>query len=122
MPIERILEGLDLRYLLAMLAILGFFLAVYVNQETHFQAEDISDPWWIRAIRPVAYLLLAWSFLWMLSYGNARSWQPWPPTILMIVAIDMILFIRAVAIRARIRRTGIRPEAPAAAAKLTALR
>ena len=119
MQIERILESWDLNCVLVMLAALGFFLAIYVNQKTHYEAEDIQDPWWIRAImRPLAYLLLAWSFLWVFSYGQARGWQPWPPVILMIVAVDMILFIRAFAILARIRRDGIRPGSPSAISRI----
>jgi hypothetical protein len=116
MRIETILESWDLTSALVVLAALGFFLAIYVNQLTHYEAEDIQDPWWIRAVmRPLAYLLLAWSFLWVFSYGLARGWQPWPPVILMIVAIDMILLIRFLAIKARVRRTGVRSDSPNAA-------
>lgn len=114
MRIEQILESWNLTYVLALLAMLGFFLAVYVNQLTHYEAEDSSDPMFIRIMRQAAYLLMAWSFLWVMSYSEARGWQPWPPVILMIVAIDMILIIRALAIKARIRRNGVKPEAPRA--------
>lgn len=115
MRIEQILEHCDLTFLLGVLAVIGFFLAVYVNQLTHYEAEDSSDPWWIKVVfRPLSYITLALSFLWVLSYGQAHDWQPWPPMLMMILAIDMILFIRALAIKARVRRLGIKPEAPRA--------
>jgi hypothetical protein len=108
MGIEQTLEGFDLRYVMTVVAMIGFFLAVYVNQLTHYEGEDIPDPWVVRNGRRVLYLLLSWSFLWVLSYGDSHGWRPWPPVILMIFSIDGIFILRAVAIKARIKRTGVK--------------
>lgn len=121
MIVDRFLESIDLRTWHMLLSLLGFFIVVYVMQLTHWEAEDDVDPAYIRHLRRVSLALLAWSMLWSLSYQETKNWQPWPPEILMILALDMIMFIRALAIKARIKRTGIKPDAPrAAAAKLTA--
>ena len=112
MRIERILEGWDMSYALMFLAMLGFFLSVYVNQLTHYEAEDQNDPAFIRIMRSIAYLMLAWGFLWTMGYAYERDWQPWPPLILILFAIDIILFNRALAIKAHIRRIGVRPDSP----------
>lgn len=117
MELDRALEGVDLSYALTILAMLGFFMAIIVNQQTRYEGEDADDPWYIRITRLSAYALLAWSFLWVLNYAEKRGWQPWPPVILMIFAMDSILIIRAMAIKAHIRRRGIRPESPRAAAE-----
>src|ERR1700722_9398553 len=108
MQIDRILETIDLSYVLTILGMIGFFLAIYVNQLTRYEGEDTNDPWYVRNTRAAAYLLLAWSYLWVLSYADRHDWQPWPPVILMILAMDAILMIRALAIKARVRRTGIK--------------
>lgn len=114
--IERTLEGWNLSYVLALLALLGFFLAVYVNQLTRYEAEDAFDPPALRTLSWCGYILCAWSLLWIISFAEARHWQPWPPVVLLIVAIDIIMLKRALAIKARIRRTGVRPESPSALA------
>ena len=113
--IDRILESVDLSYALFVLGMLGFFLAVYVNQLTRFEGEDAVDPWYVKGSRVVAYVLLAWSYLWVLSFAEKKEWQPWPPVILMMLAMDAILLIRALAIKARVRRSGVKPESPAGA-------
>lgn len=112
MRIEQILDGLELRYVMMAVAMAGFFLAIYVNQLTQYEGEDMPDPAFVRQGRRILYLLLSWSFLWTLTYADNHGWRPWPPVILMIFSMDGILIIRAVAIKARIRRTGIKPHSP----------
>ena len=114
--INRLFEGADLTAAHTILAMAGFFLSVYVMQLTHWEAEDDVDPKPIRFIRRAVLALLAWAMLWSLSYSQDHGWQPWPAELLLMLAIDMILVIRAVSIKARIRRFGIKPEAPRAQA------
>jgi hypothetical protein len=112
--IDKVLEGADLTVAHTMLALVGFFLSVYVMQLTHWEAEDDVDPPAIRLVRRAVHAVLAWSMLWSLSYSQSKGWQPWPAELMMMVAIDVILIIRVVAIKARIRRAGIKPDAPRA--------
>lgn len=108
MNIEHLLEGIDLTGLHTMLTVAGSLLAVYVMQLTHYEAEDFVDPWIVRKMRRFSLALIALAFLWSAAFSLSRQWQPWPPEILLIFAIDLALVIRMVAIWARIKRTGHR--------------
>lgn len=106
--IDRILEGIDLNGIHTMLTIFGGLLAVYVMQLTHHEAEDLVDPWIVRKFRRLSLATLSLSMLWSAYYSLSHQWQPWPPEVLLIFAIDLALVIRMVAIWARIARTGHR--------------
>ena len=112
MKIDLLFESVNLSYALAILAMVGFFLAVYVNQQTHYEGEDIPDPGYVKVFRRFSYLLLAWSFLWIISFAQEHGWQPWPPVVLMIFSFDMIMVIRALAIRSRVKRSGVKSFSP----------
>ena len=112
MKIDLLFESFNLSYALAILAMVGFFLAVYVNQQTHYEGEDIPDPGYVKVFRRFSYLLLAWSFLWIISFAQEHGWQPWPPVVLMIFSFDMIMVIRALAIRSRVKRSGVKSFSP----------
>lgn len=115
--IDGVLESFDLRAPLMILALSGVLISVYVMTLTQYEAEDADDPPWIQHTRRVALGLLAWAFLWCLGYANYKSWQPWPPLLLLAFAVDCVLVIRALAIKSRIRRHGVKPQAPRAIAE-----
>lgn len=104
--VEHLLEAADLTTVHTLLGLFGVLVSVYVMQLTRYEAEDAVDPWWLRGLRRIALAIMAWAFCWCLTYSENKSWQPWPPYVLTLFAIDMILLIRALAIRARIKRTG----------------
>lgn len=113
--IDRFLEGSDLSMAHTALALIGFFLAVYVMQLTQYQGEDGVDPPFIRALRRISLAVLAWALLWSVSYAITKGWQPWPAELMMILGIDGVLLVRALAIRFRVGRTGQRVGSAAAA-------
>lgn len=117
MQIDRLLEGLDLTALHTLLTIAGMFLAVYVMQLTSHVNEDHDDTAPLRWGRRSALAGIALSMLWSLSYSLTKSWQPWPPELALILAIIVMLGVRAIAIHARIRREGIRRALPAIGVK-----
>lgn len=118
--INAALEALDLTAAHTILALLGTLLAVFVMQQTRYEAEDADDPAPMRFARRLSLALLALALLWSLSYSETKSWQPWPAQVLTIFAVDAVLAIRAIAIRARIRRVGAKPQSQHASdAKLT---
>lgn len=106
--IERFLEGIDLNGIHLILTIFGGLLAVYVMQLTHHEAEDEVDPWVVRKFRRFSLVMLSLSMWWSAYYSLSHQWQPWPPEVLLVFAIDLALVIRMVAIWARIGRTGHR--------------
>lgn len=104
--LDRLFDGHDLTAIHTVLALCGILISVYVMQLTRYEAEDAVDPPWLRSLRRIALALMAWAFCWLLTYSETKNWQPWPPEVLAIAAMDLILLIRALAIRARIKRTG----------------
>lgn len=112
MAIDRLLDGVDLSGLYTVLSLAGALLAVYVMQATRYEAEDQSDPPVLRNFRTAGLAILALTFLWSLTFSETRQWQPWPPALATTFAIDALLVIRIIAIRARIRRVGRYREAP----------
>jgi hypothetical protein len=108
MIVDRLLEGIDLTALHTILTVAGALLAVYVMQLTHYEAEDMVDPWIVRKMRRLSLALIALAQLGSALYSLSHQWSPWPPELLLIFAVNLALVIRMVAIWARIKRTGHR--------------
>jgi hypothetical protein len=104
--LDHLFDRVDLTAAHTVLGILGILTCVYVMQLTRYEAEDLMDPAWLRFLRRAALGLMAWALCWCLTFSENKNWQPWPPYVMALFAMDMILVIRALAIRARIRRTG----------------
>lgn len=112
MAIDQILEGLDLTGAHTFLALYGCFVCVYVMQLVVHEGEDRDDPWIVKNGRRFWLMMLALGFLWSISYAQGHKWQPWPPELVILIAIDMLLTVRVLAIWARIKRSGHREWAP----------
>jgi len=112
MQIDRLLESFDLTVIHTILTIAGMLLAIYVMQLTSYVNEDFKDPWHIRWSRRASLAFIALALLWSLSYSQTKSWQPWPPEVALIMAIIMMMAVRAFAIHARLRRDGLRRALP----------
>jgi hypothetical protein len=108
MLIDRVLNGIDLTAVHTVLALTGMFLAVYVMQLTHHEAEDKVDPPFLREIRRLGLGLYALMMLWSLAYSESKQWQPWPPDLAAFAVMNTLLVVRLSAIWLRIRRTGHR--------------
>jgi len=46
-------------------------------------------------------VLIALSLLWSLLYLEQKVWQPWPPVLGLVAALDFTLFVRAWTLYAR---------------------
>lgn len=110
--VDLVLEGFDLRIPFTLLVLAGVALAVFVMSLTNYEAEDMDDPAVIRLMHRVGLGVFAMALLWCLSYLYARSWQPWPPSLAIVAAVDFMLWVRALAIKSRIRRHGVKMGSP----------
>lgn len=102
--LNQTLESLDLSTAHTVLALFGAGLAIYVMQLTSHVKEDAVDPVWLQWARRFGLALIAWCLLWSVSYSTTKSWQPWPPELGLIVALIVVLSVRAIAIRLRLQR------------------
>lgn len=76
-------------------------LSLYAAQAMWHDSESQRDCRIVRWGRKLGYPLLALSMLWSLDYSHATTWEPWPPTVAMIWAINLIIALRIMALRAR---------------------
>lgn len=107
MYLNQILEHHDVSWMFTLLTLTAFFLALYVMNLTSSINEDAHDPPWIRWLRRASLAAVALSMLWSLGYSVTMGWQPWPPMIGLLAAVIMMLLVRALAIRAKIRREAV---------------
>lgn len=71
---------------------LGVIMALYVMQLwTRGAVVFENDCWFARHARRFSLLILALSMLWSLAYATTKGWEPWPPYLGMLVAIDIFL-------------------------------
>jgi hypothetical protein len=106
MALDQIFDGLDLTGLHLVLAIYGAIITVYVMQLTSHEHEDRDDPPVVRVMRRLGLAGMALGFLWSALYSDGRQWQPWPPVLLVFLAFDVVMTVKAAAIWHRIGRTG----------------
>ncbi len=109
--LDRILNAIDATdwtRAYVVLTILAALLIVYVMNLTSYEQEDQCDPRWLQWGRRTGYLVTAGALLWSLIYMQNHSWQPWPPSVLLIVGIIVGASVRVIAIHLRIKREGSR--------------
>lgn len=111
------LDNTDFTAVHTILALFGGLLCIYVMQKTRYEAEDQRDSTFVRWSRTIALAALAGSMFWSLTYRDSHDWHPAPPYLLGMLALDVLLVARALAIWERIKRTGRYSNAPSARAR-----
>lgn len=106
LSISSFVDSLDLSVPHTLLAIYGGLACIFVMQTNRYEAEDHRDSGVIRGLRTLGLIALAGSMFWSVTYGANRQWEVWPPEALSILAIDLLMTLRIVAVWARIRREG----------------
>lgn len=91
--ITHFIESFDLRGLHWAVSFIGVMLCVYAMQTWGSGVVAGDDQFTIvNWMRRIALWLLALAFLWDLSYADIHShWQPWPPDLAAIMAVDIFL-------------------------------
>lgn len=88
--------------------LIGFFLTVYVMVFISYEREDIADPVWLQWCRRISYAVVALAMMWSLNYQVATGWGPWPPAVLLMFGLILMMAVRAAAVHLRIMREGHR--------------
>lgn len=114
---DEMASRVDTSMIFTILCIYGGLAAIYVMQKTRYEAENQHDPKWIRVVYTISTASLAWAMFWCVTYAYEHSWQPWPPEIFLVFALDVKLTMRLLAMRARVKRTGPYYNAPSMEAR-----
>ena len=89
---SAIFDGYDLAAFHFVACLVGVIMAIYVMQLwTRGAVVFENDCWFARHSRRFSLLILALSMLWSLAYAATKGWEPWPPYLGMLVAIDLFL-------------------------------
>lgn len=87
-------------------ALFGIALCLWVMQLVFSGAVGHERSGVVRQVRGLALAMLAFALVWSLAYADDNKWQPWPPDVLIITAIDLFLTSTIVSAFARGRALG----------------
>jgi uncharacterized membrane protein AbrB (regulator of aidB expression) len=102
--VDHALVGVDLNGIFAALSMIGTMLSAALMQVTWHSEGAYNDSMWLRWIRRFAIMCIGLALAWTLSYSLAREWQPWPPMVALVLALNVNFAIRIVTIKLRERR------------------
>ena len=87
--ITLLLENTDLGYIHALCSITGIILSV-------LSMSGINPKFQIKKHYSyrVGYALIGLALAWNINYAIDKSWQPWPPNLALIIAVDYFLAVR----------------------------
>ena len=91
MTFNHFFEGFDLSSAHALACVFGLFVSVWVSQLWSREAFGGETCWSVRNLRRLSLILFAMALCWSLAYEDARHWQPSPPDLLIIIAVDLYL-------------------------------
>lgn len=74
------------------LSVVGVALCLWVMQLSGNKRIAKDERNCMRFVRRLGVALVATGMLWSVRYGFIQGWQPWPPSILIYLGIDMMLF------------------------------
>lgn len=94
-------DRFDLTGVHVIATLLGMFLSIYASLVMWQDSESQRDSRFVRLGRRIMYPMLALAFLWALDYSHIKNWTPWPPNVAITVAMDFIIVMRILALRAR---------------------
>ena len=90
--ISTILDGIDLSGVHFAACLMGALMAIYVMQLwSHGSLELQGDCFVAKYARRFSLLILTLSMLWSIAYSTTKGWQPWPPDLFGLLAVDLFL-------------------------------
>jgi len=89
---SSILDGVDLSSVHWFACLFGAIFSVWVSQLWSTGSIKFeNDCWFSRHARRIALTVLALSMLWSLAYSTNKGWEPWPPDLIGLLAVDFFL-------------------------------
>lgn len=85
------LPDVNLEALLLCLALAGAVLSIWAMSLSAQNYVGRDEKNCLRWVRRSAFALIAGGLLWSASYGMERDWQPWPPFLMLVTGVDLVL-------------------------------
>lgn len=89
-----ILNSADLQTIHIVLCLGGVLLSTHLMQLIWHNPEE--GGLCLRWMRRINLALVAFAMLWSLSIVVEKGWQPWPPGVLLVLSVDLMMLIRVV--------------------------
>jgi hypothetical protein len=70
-------------------SVVGLFCSLWLIKLSTHDRVGAGEKLCFRWVSRLAYALIGVSMGWCASFGLEQGWQPWPPVLLMIVAVDL---------------------------------
>lgn len=87
---DRLLEAQNLTTAYVLITLIGVCLAVVAMQVSWNEAVSRGiDPPSAMNLRRLSFVLIALAMLWSLNYAEQKGWQPWPPLLAIVAALDL---------------------------------
>ena len=96
MNIDSLFDHIDLTGVHTIATTFGMAGCVYVMQLTE-KLNVIENPI-IAFLQRAAFTLIGLSMFWSYWFSQDKGWQPWAPDLGIIVAVDVMLVIRAISL------------------------
>lgn len=120
MVLDTFLDGVDLSAIHAVASLIGMVMVVLLMQMSWHKMIAPTDPELLTHFRRVGMLGLAMTLWWSFSYSLEKGWQPWPPHLAMVIALDLWLAVSVTS--AVIRRRHMNDERNFASTKSQVMR
>jgi cell division protein FtsW (lipid II flippase) len=79
-----------------LLSFTGAILALFVMQATWNDALSQTDPPWLQWIRRMTYIALILAMMWVILSMDDHGWVPTPPIFTLMLALNLMFFVRAI--------------------------
>jgi cell division protein FtsW (lipid II flippase) len=102
------LEKLNLVPVFLVATMFASMISIYIMQVTSSHGVNSKEPLWVQNIHRAILMLIALTFVWMISFSFDRSWQPWPPMLILVILYDALMVVRAYLIHLKCARAAKR--------------
>lgn len=85
------MNEINLAYALLTLSLIGFVLSLWAMSLAANNLVGRDEKMCLRWVRRSSLALIAGGMLWASAYGFERDWQPWPPFLMVLGGVDLML-------------------------------
>lgn len=91
---DRLLEGQDLTQVFIVTVMIAVFSSLYLAQVAWRSDSEAGVPHLLALARRASATFMSLMLLWAVYFGYSKGWQPWPPLIGILIALDFHNIVR----------------------------